>query len=113
MLQFANFCLASTGKITISLFLLIGISHAHGEVEMQSAGNGTTALHEPDYPPTYFGLSDHGSLIYGHISLMILAWVFLLPVGECLFDKTPLCTELNPEGRRGDTVSCHLGTHSC
>ncbi|TWU78071.1 hypothetical protein ED733_006959 [Metarhizium rileyi] len=42
------------------------------------------AVHGPDYPPTYFGLADYRGLIYGHVSLMILAWVFVLPIAVML-----------------------------
>ncbi|KAK4464255.1 hypothetical protein QBC42DRAFT_171759 [Cladorrhinum samala] len=36
------------------------------------------------YPPTYFALEEHKTLIYGHIALMILGWVFLLPAAVML-----------------------------
>ncbi len=62
-----------------------------------SAGaNGTNSSHEHDtvqdeelvksevdYPLTYFGHSEHVAVIYSHIALMVLAWVFVLPVGKC------------------------------
>ncbi|KAH7322977.1 hypothetical protein B0I35DRAFT_450156 [Stachybotrys elegans] len=35
---------------------------------------------EAKYPSTYFALPDHAGLIYAHIALMTLAWVFVLPV---------------------------------
>ncbi len=35
------------------------------------------------YPPTYFSLPDYGGLMYAHIALMVLGWVFALPVGQC------------------------------
>ncbi|KAM0324544.1 hypothetical protein ACHAQA_007929 [Verticillium albo-atrum] len=39
----------------------------------------------PDpYPPTYFGLADHGGVMYAHIALMILAWVIVLPLAVML-----------------------------
>lgn len=33
------------------------------------------------YPPTYFAHPEHSGLIYGHIALTVIAWVFFLPVG--------------------------------
>ncbi|EPE03400.1 integral membrane protein [Ophiostoma piceae UAMH 11346] len=36
------------------------------------------------YPPTYFAHPEHRSLIYAHIILMTLAWVFALPVAVML-----------------------------
>ena len=35
-----------------------------------------------EYPPTYFAHPDHVGVIYAHIALMTLAWVFVLPVGK-------------------------------
>lgn len=34
------------------------------------------------YPPTYFALADHAGVMYAHIGTMVLAWVFVLPVGK-------------------------------
>ncbi|EFY99535.2 integral membrane protein [Metarhizium robertsii ARSEF 23] len=42
------------------------------------------AVHGSDYPPTYFGTSNSRGLIYGHISLMVIGWVFVLPVAVML-----------------------------
>ena len=35
-----------------------------------------------EYPDTYFSHPDHVSVIYAHIALMVLSWVFVLPVGK-------------------------------
>ncbi|KAI2634551.1 hypothetical protein GGS21DRAFT_490619 [Xylaria nigripes] len=40
---------------------------------------------DPDsYPPTYFAHPEHVSVIYAHIGIMILAWVFMLPTAVML-----------------------------
>jgi hypothetical protein len=74
---------ASTGLTVLSM--LFGFVQAHGDMDMDAAhgDNSTVMIQESDYPPTYFGLADHRGLVYGHVSLMILAWVFVLPVGKC------------------------------
>jgi len=33
-------------------------------------------------PRSYWGLSEHASLMYWHIALEILAWIVILPVGK-------------------------------
>ena len=33
-------------------------------------------------PQSYFALSDHSSVIFAHISVMVLAWAVVLPVGR-------------------------------
>lgn len=52
-----------------------GQGHAHGHMSDEPKA-------ESEYPPTYFALADHAGIMYAHIGLMVLAWVFLLPGGE-------------------------------
>ena len=33
--------------------------------------------------PSYSGLAAHSSMMLAHIGLMVLAWFFILPIGEC------------------------------
>lgn len=33
---------------------------------------------------TYFRLPEHTGAIYGHIALMLVAWIVVLPIGKCL-----------------------------
>lgn len=47
-----------------------------------SHGAGGSKPDPDSYPPTYFALADHAGLIYAHIVAMVLAWVFVLPVGK-------------------------------
>ena len=82
MSQSAASYFACTGRLMVNVLLLIGIVHAHVEMKPEHDGNHTMAAHGSDYPPTYFGLSDDRGLIYGHVSLMVIAWVFVLPIGE-------------------------------
>ena len=37
---------------------------------------------EDAYPPTYFSHSEYQAAIYTHISIMVVAWVFVLPIGK-------------------------------
>lgn len=49
-------------------------------------GNGSMEADMPkdesQYPPTYFAHPEHRGLIVGHIALMTIGWVFILPVGK-------------------------------
>jgi hypothetical protein len=54
----------------------------HGGMKMTDADQ---PLPEDQYPPTYFAHPDHKAAIYGHIALMVLAWVFALPAGKPSF----------------------------
>ena len=54
---------------------------------MGGGSNGTAQdpdapLPEDQYPPTYFAHPEHKAAIYGHIVVMVLAWVFALPAGK-------------------------------
>ena len=55
---------------------------AHGGGHEGVTGEADTPKDESEYPPTYFSLADHAGLMYAHIGLMTLAWVFILPVGK-------------------------------
>ncbi|KAM7197181.1 Protein of unknown function (Ytp1) domain containing protein [Naviculisporaceae sp. PSN 640] len=61
---------------------------AHGDDDMNmdgmKMGEADKPLPEDQYPPTYFALADHRVAIYSHIGLMVLAWVFILPVAVML-----------------------------
>lgn len=58
---------------------LIPTALAHGDEMNMEKGEADKPLPEDQYPPTYFALADHRAAIYGHIALMVLAWVFVLP----------------------------------
>lgn len=49
---------------------------------MGPAPGADDPLPEDQYAPTYFALGEHTAAIYGHIGLMLVAWVFVLPVGK-------------------------------
>jgi uncharacterized protein DUF2427 len=66
-----------------------GDEHGHDAAmghSMADEGHDHAAPDAPtpgdEYPDTYFALADHAGLMYAHIALMILAWIFVLPVGE-------------------------------
>ncbi len=58
-----------------------GDEHGGGMGGMKM-GDADKPLPEDQYPPTYFALPDHRAVIYGHVALMVLAWVFALPAGK-------------------------------
>lgn len=47
---------------------------------MSSGGNASQP--EADFPPSYFAHPEHRGILLGHIGLMVLAWVFMLPLGK-------------------------------
>jgi hypothetical protein len=61
---------------------LVPSALAHGDDMNIEKGGADKPLPEDQYPPTYFALPDHRASIYGHIGLMVLAWVFILPPGN-------------------------------
>lgn len=69
---------------------------AHGDENTHMDMGAPTGADEPlpgdQYPPTYFALGEHTAAIYGHIGLMLLAWVFLLPVGKLLSCRAYFCS---------------------
>lgn len=36
------------------------------------------------WPMSYFSHGEHSGTIIAHVALMILAWCFVLPMGECI-----------------------------
>ena len=75
----------------VALLSLVPAALAHGgddegmDMNMGGMGANKTAdqpLPEGEYPPTYFALREHTAAIYGHIALMVLSWVLVLPVGK-------------------------------
>ncbi|ROT37898.1 hypothetical protein SODALDRAFT_360191 [Sodiomyces alkalinus F11] len=49
-----------------------------------ASGNDDGKPDADSYPPTYFALADHAGVMFAHIALMAVAWVFLLPVAVML-----------------------------
>lgn len=82
--------LALASLATLAL-VHIPVVLAHGGEEMMDMPesheqNGTDEVpaEGADYPPTYFAHPEHVALLYAHIVLMVLAWVFALPVAVML-----------------------------
>lgn len=64
---------------------------AHGDEGMNMDGDMDGAMEigaqQPDeaaqeYPPNYFSHPEHRGILVAHIALMVLGWVFVLPLGE-------------------------------
>lgn len=78
---------ALTGAAVFGLLVPTVLAHGgdegghsgHGGMEMTDADKPRP---EEEYPLTYFAHPDHKTAIYAHIALMVLAWVFMLPVGK-------------------------------
>ncbi len=70
-------------------------SSQHGDAESMDMGMNTDMDKPQDeYPPTYFAHAPHAGLMYAHIGLMVVAWVFVLPVGK--FEPSPVLSGLFP-----------------
>lgn len=73
------------------LGLLLPLAAAHGDdehnnmnMDMSMPEPAATPVPAESYAPNYFAHPDHRSLMYAHIALMTLGWVFVLPVGVLL-----------------------------
>lgn len=84
---------ALTALASVAVLGLVPAALAHGDEDMNmgtdmgSMGADSPADQprpEDQYPPSYFALDEHRAVIYGHIGLMVIAWVFMLPVGKLL-----------------------------
>ena len=61
---------------------LLPTALAHGDDMNMEKDEADKPRPADEYPPTYFAHPEHQTVIYAHILLMVLAWVFVLPVGE-------------------------------
>ncbi|KAK4240750.1 hypothetical protein C8A03DRAFT_31138 [Achaetomium macrosporum] len=70
----------------VPVALAHGDEHGHGDGGMggMKMTDADKPLPEDQYPPTYFAHPDHRAAVYGHIALMVLAWVFALPAAVML-----------------------------
>ena len=85
----------------LCLFELLprAIAHGHGEeageageemmmaegsstsIAWTSVASATTTGMLPPPPESYFAHPEMGGLMLGHIGLMVIAWIFVLPIG--------------------------------
>lgn len=47
-----------------------------------AASNHTADPEDQDYLMSYFAYQKHSGMIIAHIAIMVLAWVFTLPIGS-------------------------------
>ena len=83
-------------RLFITVALILGaasVVEAHGTDEptmdmdmgmTMSESYNVSESNPIDLLPTYWTWPEHRGLLYGHIILMVLAWVFILPVGVML-----------------------------
>lgn len=67
---------AHGGGESMDMDMGMGMGMGHG---------GSTTTQPPNsqgYPDTYFAHTEHTGVIYTHIALMVLSWVFILPIGK-------------------------------
>lgn len=86
MKSFATYALSLVASAAV--VGLIPAVLAHGDDDKGMHMGASTPADEPlpedQYAPTYFALGEHTAAVYGHIGLMVLAWVFVLPVAIML-----------------------------
>ena len=63
------------------------LAHGHDEdhgmdMKMPEAPHNDGGEGEPYDMPSYAGLGQHQTQIFAHVALMVLAWFFILPIGE-------------------------------
>jgi len=68
---------------------LVPAALAHGDDMNMGKGEADKPLPADQYPPTYFAHPGHRAVIYGHVALMVFAWVFLLPTGKTANTRGP------------------------
>ena len=72
----------------LSKLLLVGLAAvalAHGDEATEAMDMDSGEQQKPgpnSYPPTYFALRDHAGVMYAHIAIMVISWVFVLPTGK-------------------------------
>ncbi|UNI17308.1 hypothetical protein JDV02_003664 [Purpureocillium takamizusanense] len=79
---------AGASAFAMLTVLSAGKAHATGVDMNMDMGTGEAAGHEQSasqsYPPTYFAHPHYVGVIYAHIALMVIAWVFVLPIAVML-----------------------------
>jgi hypothetical protein len=84
----------SKSVATLAVVALLGfasITDAHGDdgdmnMEMGEPSRPTIATTSGALdagPQSYFQYGEHSGLLVAHILLMILGWMFILPIGKC------------------------------
>lgn len=88
---------SSAKFVTLAGAVLLGLASvavAHGHDEDMSMEMGASPMASPtinstadvQVPDSYFRYGDHSGLMMAHISLMTIAWVFVLPIGAQLLE---------------------------
>lgn len=76
---------ATLAGVALLGLLPLAIAHGHDEA-MDMTTERPTISTESDSavadPRSYFRYGEHSSLMVGHILLMTIGWVFVLPIGE-------------------------------
>jgi hypothetical protein len=97
MKPITSFALPLLARLAL-IGLLVPAVLAHGDepekmdmgMDMGATNGPAEAPADTEYKPTYFALNEHTASIYGHIALMVISWVFVLPVGKASRTLTPL-----------------------
>ncbi|KAF4453746.1 hypothetical protein F53441_3639 [Fusarium austroafricanum] len=75
--------ISCSSSALLLVVLPVVVAHGGGESMDMGMGHGTNTtqrLKDQHYPDTYFAHTEHTGVIYTHIALMTLSWVFILPI---------------------------------
>ncbi|KAF4463578.1 YTP1 [Fusarium albosuccineum] len=77
--------LSRTSAALVLALLPVVLAHGDDHERDGDMGHGTDKPQDDsEYPDTYFSHPDHVGVIHAHIALMVLSWVFVLPVAVVL-----------------------------
>ena len=63
-------------------FASVAIAHSNDEGMSMDISDAPARPTSTSVPETYFRYSEHVGLMMAHIFLMVIAWVFILPIGK-------------------------------
>ncbi|KAF5018954.1 hypothetical protein F66182_9043 [Fusarium sp. NRRL 66182] len=88
MIQAKTITRGSSALLLVLLPVAVAVAHGggseHMDMDVGRGANTTQPSMDADYPDTYFTYTEHTGILYTHIALMVLAWVFVLPVAVML-----------------------------
>lgn len=77
------------GAVLLSFLLPLAAANSNShnaarvaDMDMSMPEPAAPVADEITYDPNYMTHPEHRGLMYAHIGLMVLAWVFILPVGK-------------------------------
>lgn len=80
------------------MLLCLSVVYAHDEHEQEHSPHSHEHMDHASAPatggdekPNYFTFPEHRGLLYGHILMICVGWIFVMPVGEYFDHRKGLC----------------------